>query len=291
MGLSVPIEYVLVIVAGLIVILPAIVYFVLWALVPYMNVQLFNNLFKHDTIIRDDGEKAYMIKGEKKDKESSLYRLKKGLLGMGKIKYIAIDPTKWDKGNGSRLGGSTLRYQYPGKLWLKNLPRMFASELHLEIAKIPVDIKDTKGNDSAIIKHNNYLYLIARNNDEQAMKILRCETDKEIEKYVREYLVIPPELAKAEPDKINEIVADTVQEVKWVHEYCSSLPKEVNLAAMMKAYPDNETCYDIVAKIQGECEIEAKASSQFNIITMFMIIGGIVMISGLVEIITIVLLA
>jgi uncharacterized protein YrzB (UPF0473 family) len=168
---------------------------------------------------------------------------------------------------------------------------MLASDLHLEIAKIPIKAEDTEGNENAIIKHNNYLYLIARNNDEQAMKILRCETDNEIEKYVKEYLVIPPELKKADPAKLSEIVKDTIQEVKWVHEYCSRLPREVNQSAMMAAYPDNETCYDIVAKIQGECEIEAKASSQFNIITMFMIIGGIVMISGLVEIITIVLLA
>lgn len=296
MGFSVPLEYVLVIIIALIFILPAIIYFVLWCLIPFMNVQLFANLFKNDVILRDDGEKAYLIKGEKKDKESSLYRIRKGFLGFGPVKYIAIDPTKWDKGNGTRFGSVTLRYQYPGKLWLKNLPRMMASDLHLEVAKIPVKIEDTQNNPDAIIKHNKYLHLIAKNNDEQALKILRCETKAEIEKYVKEYFVMPPDAQKDNAgsvgnDKFDRMIMDAVQEVEWVHEYCSTLPREVNQSAMMKAYPDQETCYDIMAKIKGECEMDAKASSQFNILTMFMIIGGIILIMGMVEVITIIILA
>lgn len=288
-----PLEWVLLIVIVLLVGLPAIVEFVNWALIPFYSTQLMANLFKNDIIVRDDGEKVNLIKGQKKDRENSLYQMKKGFLGFGQVKYIAIDPTKWDKGNGSRYGGSTWRYQYPGKLWLKNLPRMLTSELHYEIASIQINEEDTKDNQKAIIKHNKYLHLIAKNNKEQTLKLLRCETDKEIEKYVREYLVIPPDLAKNDKDNMRyeQMVKDTVQEVNWIHEYCSTLPREVNLPEFTAAYPDQETCYEIMAKINAECEIESKAGNQFNVLTMVAIIGGIVLICGVVEIITIVLLA
>ncbi len=292
MGFSIPLEYVLIIVIVLLVALPSIVEFMNWALIPFYTNQLLSNLFKNDIIIRDDGEKVLLIRGQKKDRESSLYKVQKGFLGFGPVKYIAIDPTKWDKGNGTRFGGCTLRYQYPGKMWLKNLPRMLASELHLEIAKIPITEEDTKNNDDAIIKHNKYLHLIAKNNAEQALKLLRCETKEEIDKYAREYLVIPPELSKEDvKEKYEQMIKDTVQEVDWVHEYCSTLPREVNLSAMTAAYPDNETCYEVMAKINAECEIESKASNQFNILTVLMIVGGIVLIMGLIEVVTIIILA
>ncbi len=289
MGLSIPIMYVLIIVIGLIATLPAITYFIIWVLTPYLNVQMFNNLLKNDTIIRDDGKKAIMISGKKKDRESSLYTRKKGLFGP--VRYIGIDPTKWDVGSGSRFGGSTLRYQYPGKMWMKSLPRMLASELHLNIAKIPVSEEDTKDNPKAIIKHNKYLHLIANSRDEQALKILRCETRPEIEKFVREYIVIPTDVNKKDEAAYDKMIRDTIEEVEMVHEYCGTLPREVDLGAMMGAYPDNETSYEIFAKITAECELEAKASNNFNVITMFIIIAGIVLIMGLVEVITIVILA
>lgn len=293
MGFTVPLEWVLIIVVVLLVVLPSIVEFVNWALIPFYSTQLLANLFKNDIILRDDGEKVSFIKGQKKDRESSLYQMKKGFFGFGPVKYIAIDPTKWDKGNGTRFGGSTLRYQYPGKMWLKNLPRMLASQLHLEIASIPIKEEDTKDNKNAIIKHNKYLHLIAKNNAEQALKLLRCETREEIEKYVKEYLVIPPELAKDDQakSKYDNIVKDTADEVDMVHEYCSTLPREVNLSAMTAAYPDQETCYEIMAKINAECEIESKAGNQFNILTILMIVGGIVIVMGLIEVITIIILA
>jgi glycerol-3-phosphate cytidylyltransferase-like family protein len=291
MALTVPLTWVLVIVAVLIIVLPMIVEFVNWALIPFYSTQLFSSLFKNDLILRDDGEKAFLIQGKKKDKDSPLYREKKGFLGFGKIRYLAIDPTNWDKGNGTRFGGSTLRYQYPSKMWLKTLPRMLASEMHLEIAKMPISEAETANNKDAIIRHNKYLHLIAKNNDEQAMKLLRCETKEDIEKYVTEYIVLPADTNKDDKALIEKIKADIVKEVQWVQEYCSNLPRECNLSQMMKAYPDNETNYGVIANIRTDCEEDAKATSQFNPMQMLLIVGGIVLISGIIEIITIVILA
>jgi hypothetical protein len=173
---------------------------------------------------------------------------------------------------------------------MKNIPRMFATQTCLIVARCPVKSEATKDNPKAIIKHNNYLYILARDMPDKALALLQSDKKEEIEKLANEFLILPKGVDEKDADKKKTIVTDLVQEVEWVKEYCSTLPEDVNLSEMMKAYPDRETCYELMAKLDAESEIEAKANTNMDPMKMLLIVAGIIGLAVLMEIITIALL-
>lgn len=300
MALSIPLEIGIIVEIVQLVLIPLIVYFIVWALTPFQFPLMMANLMKHDVLFTDDGSKLTCEVGNKKNKSDSLYRTKKGLFGP--VKYTKMDPTKWDQNNGTRLGNTVARFFYPGKMWPKPIPAMFASKTCLEVAATEVSPEITKYDKDAIIKSNRYLHLIAKNNPKKALTLLRAENRREIELYASQFLVLPegtyaenlniPEGKTEEQYKVellSDIRKDLVEEVIAVREYCSRLPQEVSLASMMKAYPDRETCDELMAKVDAENQAEARAQSNMDVTKTLLIVGGLCVLFVLAIIIIIVI--
>lgn len=288
MALSIPIEIGLIVFLVELIVLPLLTFLVLWAFTPFMWPLLSANLFKHDLLITDNGQKVDIESGQKKHKNDSLYRTKKGLFGP--VKYTKLDPTKWDRGNGSRFGSTTVRYFYPGKMWPKPLPSMLASETCLTVAAQPVSEDMTRNDKNAIIKHNKYLCLIAKSNPKKALTLLRSEKREEIAQYANQFFVLPEGVDENNQEEIDKIKTMLVDEVIAVREYCSQLPNEVNLSAMMKAYPDRETCDELMAKVDAENLAEAKATNNVDMTKILLIVAGIVVLAFLAIIVVIALM-
>jgi hypothetical protein len=285
MALSIPLEYGLIAFLLELIVLPILTLFGVWALSPFWWAQTSASLFKHDLLITDDGQKMHYEVGQKKHKNDSLYRTKKGLFGP--VKYTKLDPTKWDRGNGSRFGSTTVRYFYPGKMWPKPLPAMLASENCLVVASLPVTEEMTKNDPTAIIKHNKYLCLIAKSNPKKALTLLRSEKREEIEQYANQFFVLPEGVDENDQEKIRDMKKDLADEVTWVREYMTQMPVEVNLSAMMKAYPDRETCDELMAKVDAENLAEARATSNVDMTKILLIVAGIVVLAFLAIIVII----
>src|SRR5271157_5390641 len=185
---------------------------IIWTGVPFMFTQWKCGMFKTDALLTASDNKVVLEAGKKENLSNIMYKRSGGVLGK-RIRHI--DPSKFGLRTGYRFGPiNTLRWYAVGKFMPKPYMGMLAAEQCLAVAKTQVDEADVtayeaglkdyfagkglvaklfkpKGTFKAeIIRHNNYLHLIAEKNPKHALLLLRCDDD-EIPFYANMHMVLP----------------------------------------------------------------------------------------------------
>lgn len=233
-------------------------------------------IFHDDLFLWSTPKRAWLESYGKKDPGDLTYK-RKGLLA--KSNLGPIDPLDYDPNDSVRFYGANLFCGFPGKKWPKTIPRMAATQECLRVISRPIREEQVKDKD-AIIKHNDYLYMIARAVPRNALKLLKVENDAEIRQYAKQYVVLPSDVKNDDTDKVNLIIDRLVDEVKMARTYLKDIlipPSIVALGEMMAAYPDRAVNNELTERLDLE-RTRAAQAGQMSPMSLLLIVGGICML-------------
>jgi hypothetical protein len=269
--------------------------------IPQYFAQALCNLLKIDMLITATRTDMWLEQGLKEFKTDIMYKVQRKL-GKKVAPLNHMDGTRYDEANSVRWGRTNVKFYYPGKAWPKTITRMAATKLIYDVAVTPISKDGTIGgtkkttgglyvkgklmgkskdkdkiDPDSVLKHNEYLCLIAQASKYKALRLIRTyasmdSPDKqtasvagqEILSKIDEFMVIPDGVDKNDRAKLLEIRSQILEELKMVCEFCAPLlvPQTVYaLPEFMAAYPDMSTSDQMLDEVDSERTRAAKAQT------------------------------